>query len=316
MNENQSAQKANWERETIEKLLFSVLKEQKANRRWKIFFRVIIFTIIFIILALIFTNRSKQKIHDHTAVINIRGIIMDEGKTDAKSTIQSLTAAFNNQHSKGIILYINSGGGSPVQSSDIYDAIMSLKKSYPNKKVYAVCSDICASGAYYIASAADEIYANKSSIVGSIGVLMNGFGFVGSMEKLGIQRRLFTAGSEKGFLDPFSSLKQENVAHLKHMLNIIHQQFINSVKAGRSDRLKNDPDLFSGLMWTGEQALTLGLIDGFGNSQYIAQELIKQKEIINYTHHGDFLKQLSQNIGSQTAVSIADMVGIKPTLLY
>ena len=300
------------ERDALHTLLGEVVKEQRAARRWKIFFRLAFIAIFLILLAVLFSDGTTTTTNNHTAVVNLRGIIMDEAQASSPYINEGLDNAFKNPHSKGVVLYINSGGGSPVQSSDIYEHIMSLKKEYPDKKLYAVCSDVCASGAYYIAAAADEIYANKSSIVGSIGVKMNGFGYVDTMDKVGVTRRLITAGEDKGFLDPFAPLVPEEVSHAQHMLNIVHQQFINDVKKGRGNRLQDDPDLFSGLIWTGEEAFSLGLIDGFGDVDYVARDVIKEKDIVDYSYQGGLLQRLSHSMSSETATQIASYMGIQP----
>lgn len=305
------------EQETLNKFLIEIVKEHRASRRWKIAFRFIYIILFLVIVALFVSDgATKTASKPHTAVVNLRGVIMDDHRTSAKYISKGLEKAFKNQMSEAVILNINSGGGSPVQSSTIYDYIIELRKQYPEKKLYAVCSDACASGAYYIASAADEIYANKSSIVGSIGVIMNGFGFVDTMHKLGVERRLITSGTSKGFMDPFSPLKPANVEHTKAMMDSIHQQFINDVKKGRGARLRDDPTLFSGLVWTGEQAIHLGLIDGFGDVNSVARLIIKQDELIDYTYHGDFIQRLSQNVTNDTVLNVANFFGLEPQGMF
>lgn len=301
MSEQNTSVSQSWEKEVIEKMLFEVLKEQRRNRRWRIFFRLLGLGIIVAILVAIFAVPSATAIKPHTALIEIKGVIQESGKASAANVIEGLGDAFDDQNTKGVILDINSPGGSPVQSGLVFDEIVRLKKLHPKIKVYAVCSDICASGAYYIAAAADEIYADKASMVGSIGVLMNGFGFVGTIDKLGVERRLLTAGKNKAFLDPFSPLNDNQVKYADEMLSEIHQQFIQSVQNGRGDRLKNDPDLFSGLVWTGEKAQPLGLIDGLGSTQSVARDIIKEENIIDYTYHGGILQKFADNISSQAS---------------
>ncbi len=312
--QNSSDSQPSWEKKTIEKMLFEVLKEQRRNRRWKIFFRLLALGIILAIIILIFAAPSTTSIKPHTAVVEIKGIIQDSGKTNAANIMEGLENAFEDQNTKGIILDINSPGGSPVQAGLVYDEILRLKKLHPDTKVYAVCSDICASAAYYMAAAADEIYADRASMVGSIGVLMNGFGFVDAIDKLGIQRRLLTAGKNKGFLDPFSPLEANQVKYADDMLKEIHQQFIDSVKAGRGDRLKNNPDLFSGLVWTGENAVNQGLTDGLGSIQSIARDVIKEEKLVDYTYHGGLLQKFADNLSSQASQEIVSQL-IQPLKL-
>lgn len=307
----------NIEQATLNKFLTEIVNEHRASRRWKIVFRfVYIFLVLLIIALIVGKTPSSTTVKTHTAVVNLRGVIMDDQRTGAKYVGEGLKNAFENHSSKAIILNINSGGGSPVQSSNIYDRIKQLRKQYPEKKLYAVCSDACASGAYYIASAADEIYANQSSIVGSIGVVMNGFGFVDTMHKLGVERRLITSGTNKAFMDPFSPINPSNVEHTKEMMDIIHKQFIKDVKKGRGNRLQDNPDLFSGLVWTGEQAFSLGLIDGFGDVNSVAKFVIKEEEIVDYTDHGNFLQRLSQNVTNDTVLTLASFFGLAPQGLY
>lgn len=308
MSEQNTTSEQSWERRTIEKMLLEVVKEQRRSRRWKIFFRLLLLAFVIAILIFLFSVPATTAIKPHTALINIEGMIARNARANAENIIDGITNAFNDVNTKGIILEINSPGGSPVQSGQVFDEIMRLKKAHPDTKVYAVCSDICASGAYYIAAAADYIYADKASMVGSIGVLMDGFGFVGTMDKLGVQRRLLTAGKNKAFLDPFSPLQENQVAYVDNMLNDIHKQFIDSVKLGRGERLKSNPDIFSGLVWTGDQALPLGLIDGIGSSQQVARDQIKQETIINYTSHGGLLQKLADSMGAKTAVAFYNQV--------
>lgn len=255
---------------TLEKLFLATLKEQKSQRRWKIFFRLC-YLVIFIILFLLIRNSlgpsSADKLKAHTALITLEGEISATNGANASDIIDGLDAAFADSNTQGVILSINSPGGSPVQSSEIYDEIKRQRELHPKIKLYAVCEDICASGSYYVAAAADDIYVNPSSLVGSVGVLMNGFGFVGTMNKLGIERRLATAGSHKGFMDPFSPESESDKIYLQVMLDDLHNQFINNVKAGRGNRLKDNPDLFSGLVWTGESRRTIGFSRWFWFSE-------------------------------------------------
>jgi len=229
--------------------------------------------------------------------------------------VSGLRRAFKDKNTAGVILRINSPGGSPVQSGYVYDEIKRLRKKYPDIKLYAVVTDICASGGYYIASAADEIYADKASIVGSIGVLMDGFGFVDTMKKVGVERRLLTAGKHKGILDPFSPLKPSEVKHVQRLLDSIHQQFIDAVKAGRGDRLADDPQLFSGLFWNGEEGLKLGLVDGLGSSSYVAREIIGEEKVVDYTARPNYFDRFAERIGATMANVLGENLGLTATSL-
>ncbi len=310
---------ANWERETLEKLLFATVKEQRAARRWSIFFKLLVLFAIFFSLWAYFdfsTGSDIEALGKHTALIEIDGSIESEGSGSADSVIPSLNKAFSDAGSVAIVLRINSPGGSPVQAGMIVDEILRLKKGYPNKPVYVVVDEICASGGYYIAAAADKIFVNKASIVGSIGVLMDGFGFTGTMEKLGVERRLLTAGENKGFLDPFSPQSDKHKAHAQAMINEIHQQFIGVVRAGRGKRLKETPEMFSGLFWSGAKAIDMGLADGFGSVDSVAREVIKVEDIVDYTAHEGLpervLKKFGASVGSGAAKALYH--GARPVL--
>lgn len=276
------------------------IKEQRRARRWGIFFKLFFVAYLLIaLIALIGSGASNSKLVEHdeiTAVVDINGIIMDGATASAELVNPALKEAFEHEKTKGVILRINSPGGSPVQSGIINDEIRRLKAEYKEIPVYAVVSDLCASGGYYIAVAADKIYADKASIVGSIGVRMDNFGAVELMDKLGVERRLYTAGRNKGMLDPFLPENEEQVQHVRNMLDATHQQFINVVKQGRGDRLQDNPDIFSGLFWTGEDALKLGLIDGLGSDAYVARELIKAEEMVNFTSEKDLLERISERV--------------------
>jgi protease-4 len=292
----------NWERETLEKLLFATVKEQRAARRWSIFFKFLILAIIGFSLWAYFdfsTGSDIEALGRHTALIEIDGSIESEGSGSADSVIPSLNKAFSDVGSVAIVLRINSPGGSPVQAGMIVDEILRLRKGYPAKPVYVVVDEICASGGYYIAAAADKIFVNKASIVGSIGVLMDGFGFTGTMEKLGVERRLLTAGENKGFLDPFSPQSEKHKAHAQVMLNEIHQQFIGVVRAGRGKRLKETPDMFSGLFWSGAKAVEMGLADGFGSVDSVAREVVKVENIVDYTAHEGLPERVLNKFGAE-----------------
>jgi protease-4 len=304
------------ENNALREVLLESVKEQRSRRRWGIFFKLIwVASIVFVVYNLYFSDDgSKLSKQPHTALIDINGPIMDGADADANRVVSSLRNAFEDKGTKGIIVRINSPGGSPVQSNYIYNEIKRLKGLNPKIKVYAVCADICASGAYYIAAAADEIYADPSSLVGSIGVIMNGFGYVDTMKKLGVSRRLFTAGEHKGFLDPFSPLKPSEEAYVKKLLSIIHQQFINSVKAGRGTRLKEDPEIFSGMAWSGIQAKELGLVDAFGSAGFVAREVIKEEKIINYTLRPNYFERIATRIGASAGDQLSKDLGISSNL--
>lgn len=295
----------------LEKLLLENLKESRRRRRWGIFFKLAFGIYFIVLLALFFGSNSRLSTafdKPHTAVIDITGTIMPGSLNDADNIVASLTKAYKAPNTKGIILRINSPGGSPVQASYIFNNIMRLRKTYPNIKIYAVCSDVCASAAYYIAAATDDIYANPSSLVGSIGVLLNGFGFVDTMKKLGISRRLITAGANKGFLDPFSPITENQKLYAEKMLEQIHQQFIHAVEIGRGNRLHSkNPNIFSGLIWTGETAKKLGLIDGFSSAGDVARNIIKAPKIINYTPQRNILDEISKGVGASFAHGIGSV---------
>ena len=302
---------ANWERETLEKLLFATVKEQRLARRWSIFFKLLILGTLAFSLWAYFdfsTGSDIEALGRHTALIEIDGNIEVEGSGSADSVIPSLNKAFSDIGSVAIVLRINSPGGSPVQAGMIVDEILRLRKGYPAKPVYVVVDEICASGGYYIAAAADKIFVNKASIVGSIGVLMDGFGFTGTMDKLGVERRLLTAGENKGFLDPFTPQTEKHKAHAQVMLNEIHQQFISVVRTGRGKRLKETPDMFSGLFWSGAKAVEMGLADGFGSVDSVAREVVKAEDIVDYTAHEGLpervLKKFGASVGAGAVKSL------------
>ncbi len=291
----------NFEKQAIENLLFASLTEQRRKRRWGIFFKLLGFTYLLIFLGLMFANQSPtqnqgDKSKPHIALIEINGAIDEKAVANADDIIKSLNQAFKSKYVNGVILRINSPGGSPVQASYIYDEILRLRSRNKNIKVYTVCSDLCASAAYYIASASEKIYANPLSLVGSIGVVMEGFGFTGAMNKVGVERRLFTSGDRKGFLDPFLPMKKEDETYAKQMLNLVHQQFIHDVEKGRGKRLKQTPELFSGLIWTGLQSLSLGLIDGFGSVGSVSRDIFKNDNIVNYTYYPGYFESLTNQL--------------------
>ncbi|MSQ56769.1 MAG: S49 family peptidase [Limnohabitans sp.] len=295
-------QGATWERETLEKLAFATLHEQKVARRWKIFFRL---SWLLIVVAIIWlSNRSvgvgsgsRSNNTPHTAVVEIKGEILSESNANAEWIISAMRNALDDEGSQALVLLIDSPGGSPVQAGIINDEIRRLKAKH-NKPIYAVVSETCASAAYYIAAATDHIYVDKASIVGSIGVLMDGFGFTGLMDKLGVERRLMTAGENKGFLDPFSPQTKIQRAFAQIMLDQIHQQFIEVVRNGRGSRLKETPEIFSGLFWTGQQAISMGLADGLGTLDSVARDVVKAEDIVDYTRHDNVAERLAKRFGA------------------
>lgn len=290
---------SDWERRTLEKLVFSALQEQKASRRWGIFFKVLGFIYLTLVLAALVdwgTETSHQE--RHTALIELTGTIEHRGAANAEKMLEALQAAFKEKNVAGVIVRINSPGGSPVQAGIINDEMRRLRAANPKTPLYVVVEDICASGGYYVAVAADKIYVNKASIVGSIGVLMNGFGFTGTMDKLGVDRRLLTAGSNKGFLDPFSPPNADQNAFAQTMLDEIHKQFIDVVKTGRGERLKETPEMFSGLAWTGEQSVKLGLADDFGSVDSVARDVIKAEKVLDYTVKENIAERFAKRFGA------------------
>ncbi len=306
---------SNWERETLEKLVFATIKERRAARRWSIFFRLAFLTVLIVglwtYLGLSFGS-DDENLGRHTALIELNGEIEAEGSGSADNVIPSLNKAFADAGSAAVVMRIDSPGGSPVQAGIIVDEIRRLKKGYPDKPLYVVVDEICASGGYYIAAAADKIYVNKASIVGSVGVLMDSFGFTGTMEKLGVERRLMTAGANKGFLDPFSPQSEKHREHAQEMLNEIHQQFISVVRAGRGARLKETPETFSGLYWTGAKAVDMGLADGFGTVDTVARDIVKAEDIVDYTAHEGLpervLKKFGASVGSGAVKAMSHTV--------
>ncbi|NOX76310.1 MAG: signal peptide peptidase SppA, partial [Gammaproteobacteria bacterium] len=288
-----------WERDVVNRLAFASLNEQRRTRRWGIFFKSLVFVYLFAILFYLPTDWSGQGIKHgkHTALVDLQGVIAANTQASADNLITALRDAFEDKNTVAVILRINSPGGSPVQSGYVYDEIKRLRAKYPATKLYAVVTDICASGGYYIAAAADEIYADKASIVGSIGVLMDGFGFVDTLEKVGVQRRLMTAGEHKGILDPFSPLKPSEVKHVQNLLDSVHRQFIDQVKKGRGDRLSDSPELFTGLFWNGEEGVKLGLVDGLGSTSYVARDIIGEENLVNFTVQPKFFDRFANRIG-------------------
>ncbi|MHB1951110.1 MAG: S49 family peptidase [Acidiferrobacteraceae bacterium] len=311
-----------WERETLERLAFAALEEQRRARRWHIFFR---FLIIGLVVALVIILRAPAWSQPgaiggtgrFAAVVDLDGTIDAGGLASAHNVDTALRAAFRS-HAVGVIIKADSPGGSPVQADEMYAEITRLRKRYPHKPIYAVLGDMCASGCYYVVAAANKIYANPSSLVGSIGVLMDGFGFVGTMKKLGVQRRLLVAGRNKGFLDPFSPMTAKDRHFVNQMLRQIHARFIEKVKQGRGAVLaKNDPRLFSGLAWTGERAKSLGLIDGFGSARTVARRFMGTTTLVNFTHRPSLVNQLTHRFGVDLANALATkLASPRPVLRY
>ena len=289
-----------WSRDVINRLAFAAVNEQRRTRRWNIFFKVLLALYLLALLILYMPTDWDQlgKVSEkHTALVELKGVISDKTEASADTVIKGLRNAFEDENTAGIILRANSPGGSPVQSGYIYKEIKRLRELHPDTPLYAVVTDVCASGCYYVVSAADDIYVDEASIIGSIGVRMDSFGFVETMEKLGVERRLYTAGESKGFLDPFTPAKSDEVEHVKLLLDSIHRQFITAVQQGRGERLHENDKLFTGLVWTGEEGIPMGLADEIGSSSYVAREVIGVEEIVEFTEKPDFFKRLSDRIG-------------------
>ena len=302
-----NTQDSQWQKGVIEKLATSSLNEQKASRRWGIFFKILTFLYLLTILAYAVgwvVKDGKAMTGSHTALIDIAGVIMPGGEVNADAVLGSLTDAYESKGTKGIILRINSPGGSPVQAGIINEEIKRQKKLHPEIPVYAVVEDICASGGYYIAAAADKIYVDKASIVGSIGVLMDGYGFTGVMEKVGVERRLMTAGRNKAMLDPFSPVNPEHKAYAQALLDGIHEQFKTVVREGRGKRLHETADTFSGLFWSGEESIKIGLADALGSTEFVARDVIKQEDIVDFTHQETFADRFAKRLGASIAKHI------------
>ncbi len=290
----------NQERGALERLLLAHLTEQRRSRRWSIFFRSLGFLWLFLILIFVMNYEGEDFTSSgpHTALVELNGEIGGSDGVTADALISALRGAFEDKHTQGVVMRINSPGGSPVQAGQVNDEIRRLRAKYPKIPFYVVVDDICASGGYYIAAAADRIFVDKASLVGSIGVLMDGFGFTEGMKKLGIERRLLTAGENKGFLDPFSPVVPRQEAHAHAMLNEIHDQFIQVVRQGRGKRLKETPDMFSGLIWSGARSIELGLADALGSLDYVARDVIKAEDIVDYTPEEGLAERLARRIGT------------------
>jgi protease-4 len=298
-----------WERELVTRLASAALKEQRRARLWGIFFKLLTFAYISLILimAVDWQGRSTSG-GKHTAMVDINGTIASGGEASADKVTSALQAAFKDKNTQGVVMRINSPGGSPVQAQTIYDEMRRLRAKYPDIPLYAVVEDICASGGYFIAAGADRIYVGKASIVGSIGVVMNGFGFTGLMDKLGVERRLITAGENKGMLDPFSPLDEKDKRHVQTMMKDIHEQFVGVVREGRGKRLKEQPELFSGLVWTGQKSVELGLADGIGSLEFVAREVVKAEDIVDFTQKDNLAERFAKRFGSGAASALMEFV--------
>lgn len=305
-----------WERGVIRELATEAIRERRRSRRWGIFFKLLTFGYLtFLIMLALDWRGSADGLTSgkHTALVDIVGVIEPRGDASADNVTSALQNAFSDKNTQGVLLRINSPGGSPVQAGIIYDEIRRLRAEYPGIPMYAVVEDICASGGYYIAAAADRIYVDKASIIGSIGVIMDGWGFTGTMEKLGVERRLLTAGDNKAFLDPFSPVNPKQKEFAQSLLNEVHQQFIDVVKKGRGKRLKDDPEMFSGLMWTGAKSIELGLADGFGSLDFVAREVIKASDIVDFTQKENIAERFAKRFGA--ALGSALLKVVSPTAL-
>jgi protease-4 len=299
---------AGWERSVLENIALETLAEQKRTRRWRTTVSLLWLAFFAVILLLILGETAGKQaasgLEKHTALIELKGVIAAESKASADKIITALQAAYKDKNTQGVVMRIDSPGGSPVQSGYINDEMKRLRALHKDIPLYVVVQDICASGGYYVAVAADKIFVNRASIVGSVGVLMDGFGFTGAMDKLGVERRLVTAGSNKGFLDPFSPVNPEQQKFAQQMINEIHDQFIKVVREGRGKRLKETPEMFSGLVWSGEKSVALGLADGIGGLDYVAREVIKAETIIDFTPEDSLSEQFARRIGASASDSL------------
>ncbi|HOP17488.1 MAG TPA: S49 family peptidase [Gammaproteobacteria bacterium] len=303
-----------WHRDLVEKLAADALVERRRARRWGIFFKLLTFAYLTFLLVLLIPedwSEAAMGTKSHTALVELEGVIAAGEKASADNVVTGLRDAFEDKHTKAVVLRINSPGGSPVQSSDIHKEILRLREKYPDIPLYAVVSDICASGGYFVASAADKIYVNESSVIGSIGVLINGFGFVDTIHELGIERRLMTAGEHKGILDPFTPLSEFDKAHVAGLLEDLHANFIDAVKTGRGDRLKgDDATLFSGLFWDGNDGIQLGLADAIGSAGYVAREVVGAEDLVDFTAKEDPLERLADRLGASAATTFGRLFGV------
>ncbi len=297
-----------WQRDVLERLLFAAVREQRRSRRWSIFFRLLTFAWLTIALLLAggwLVRDASVTSGRHTALIELNGVIAAEGEASADDIVEALRSAFDDGNTAGVVLRVNSPGGSPVQAGIIHDEILRLRAEHPQTPIYAVVDEVCASGAYYVAVAADRIFVDKASLVGSIGVLIEGFGFTGTMEKLGVERRLLTAGENKGFLDSFSPLPEDQRRHAQAMLEQIHGQFVDVVRKGRGDRLKETQETFSGLVWTGERSIELGLADATGTLDSVARDVIRVENVVDFSPRANFAERLARRFGATAGEAMA-----------
>ncbi|MDP7537270.1 MAG: S49 family peptidase [Methylococcales bacterium] len=311
-----SGDNSDWEKSLIEKLALAGVTEQRRSRRWGIFFKLVMTTYFVVLLVMSMgprINFGMQGVEKHTAVVDVSGMILEDADANATSIIQGLHAAVEDDMTQGIIIRLNTPGGSPVQSAYVYEEILAIRKQYPDIPVHAVVTDMCTSGGYYIATAVDKIFVNPASIVGSIGVIMEGYGFVNTMEKLGVERRVMTAGKHKAMLDSFAPVNNAEKAHAQHLLDQVHQQFIDAVKSGRGERLKVTEDMFSGLVWTGQESIALGLTDGLGHDRSVAKDIIGAEKLVDFTPRAQLLERLATKIAS--SVSEIAMGGGRPEWL-
>ena len=295
------------ERQLLERLARDVLDERRRSRRWGILFRLLTFGFLFALLfagVAAFSGKERICIDKCTALVEVRGDLASNSRASAEHVISGLQAAFKNTGAKGVVVRINSPGGSPVQAGQIYDEMRRLRAAYPDKPLFAVVEDIAASGGYYVAAAADKIYVDKASVVGSIGVIMEGFGFTEALEKIGVERRIVTAGENKAFLDPFEPFDPGQRAYVQELLNDVHQQFIASVKQGRGARLKETPEMFSGLVWNGQRAIELGLADELGSLDYVAREVIKAEEVVDFTPEDNIAERVARRFGASVGAQL------------
>jgi protease-4 len=300
-----------WERELVTRLATAALKEQRRARLWGIFFKLLTFAYVTLILIMTVDWQARTDLgggKKHTAMVELNGVIAPGTDASAERVTTALQAAFKDKNTQGVVVRINSPGGSPVQAQTIYDEMRRLRKKYPDIPLYAVIEDICASGGYFVAVGADRIYVGKASIVGSIGVIMNGFGFTGLMDKLGVERRLITAGENKGMLDPFSPMEEKDKQHVLAMMKDIHEQFIGVVREGRGKRLKEAPEVFSGLIWTGQKSVDLGLADGIGSLEYVAREVVKAEEIVDFTQKENLAEKFARRFGAGATSALMEFV--------
>jgi protease-4 len=300
-----------WERAVLEKVALKAIEEQRRTRQWNALFKLLWFAFAFVVLSAMLgwvgpgDKESRPTIGKHTAVVDVEGVIGMEDKASAERLIKGLNRAFKDANTAGVVVRINSPGGSPVQAGYVNDEIRRLRAKYPNTPLYAVVQDLCASGGYYIAVAADKIYVDKASLIGSIGVIMGGFGFVGAIDKLGIERRAYASGENKDFLDPFLPENPQHRAHAQKMIGEIHEQFMKVVRQGRGARLKETPEMFTGLVWTGEKSIELGLADALGSTDYVAREVFNAEKLVNFTVEENYFETLSKRLGASFGATFA-----------